>query len=215
MDIDSIRYGNPSHDQIPYLSSSTYADVLFPELTIFTFPKNSSEATIEELNSVVDNLKTIEGNVEFLKRYSVYDRAMIKYFKDGLIKNGIEENEVNGLVDGVIQDTLPLLTKLKYHFQRPRPYQLAEYYKLKLFPYKSYSANTPSFPSGHAFQAKLLTEVIGNNYPDTYAFMRDLFNDICYSRIYLGLHYQSDIDVGIFCAEKVLELKDFKEKYRL
>jgi hypothetical protein len=215
MDIDSIRYGNPSHDQIPYLSSSTYADVLFTELTIFTFPKNSSEATIEELNSVVDNLKTIEGNVEFLKRYSVYDRAMIKYFKDGLIKNGIEENEVNGLIDGVIQDTLPLLTKLKYHFQRPRPYQLAEYYKLKLFPYKSYSANTPSFPSGHAFQAKLLTEVIGNNYPDTYAFMRDLFNDICYSRIYLGLHYQSDIDVGIFCAEKVLELKDFKEKYRL
>ena len=215
MDIDSIHYGNPTHDQIPYLSSSTYADSLFAELTLFTFPKNSSEATIEELNSLVDNLKTIEGNEEYIKRYSVYDRAMIKYFKDGLIKNGIDENEVNGLVDGVIQDTLPLLTKLKYHFQRPRPYQLAEYYKLKLFPYKSYSANTPSFPSGHAFQAKLLTEVIGNNYPDTYAFMRDLFNDICYSRIYLGLHYQSDIDVGIFCAEKVLELKDFKQKYRL
>jgi len=215
MDIDSIRYGNPTHDQIPYLSSSTYADSLFANLTLFTFPKNSSEATIEELNSLVDNLKTIEGNEEYLKRYSVYDRAMIKYFKDGLMKNGIDENEVNGLVDGVVEDTLPLLTKLKYHFQRPRPYQLAEYYKLKLFPYKSYSANTPSFPSGHAFQAKLLTEVIGNNYPDTYAFMRDLFNDICYSRIYLGLHYQSDIDVGIFCAEKVLELKDFKQKYRL
>jgi hypothetical protein len=45
--------------------------------------------------------------------------------------------------------------------------------------------------------------------------MQDVFKDICYSRVYLGLHYQSDIDVGIFCADKVLKNKEFKEKYKL
>jgi len=33
--------------------------------------------------------------------------------------------------------------------------------------------------------------------------------------LYMGLHYQSDIDVGIFCGEKVLSDKAFKEKYKL
>jgi hypothetical protein len=119
------------------------------------------------------------------------------------------------LVDSIIEDTLPLLIKLKYYHQRPRPFQLADYYKLKLFPYKSFSADSPSFPSGHSFQGKILTEVVGNHYPETYSYMKKLFDDISYSRLYLGLHYQSDIDVGIFCAEKVLELKEFKSKYKL
>jgi hypothetical protein len=104
---------------------------------------------------------------------------------------------------------------LKFFHQRPRPKQLAEYYKLKLFPFLSGSADTPSFPSGHSYQAKIITEVIGNRYPKTYATMEKVFKDISYSRLYMGLHYQSDIDVGIFCGEKVLRDKAFKEKYKL
>jgi hypothetical protein len=84
-----------------------------------------------------------------------------------------------------------------------------------LFPYSSITANSPSFPSGHSYQARIITEVIGNLYPQTYALMQKIFDDICYSRLYLGLHYQSDIDVGIFCADKVLALKEFKAKYKL
>lgn len=215
MSIDEITYGNPSIEQLPYLEDKTYADSLFPELITFTFPKNSSEATKEELNVIVDCLNNLSGNDEHLKRYRMYDFSLSRYFKEGLEKSGHNKEDAAELVDSIIKDTLPLLTKLKYYFQRPRPYQLAEYYKLKLFPYSSYSAHTPSFPSGHSFQARLLTEVIGNMYPNTYSVMKDLFNDICYSRLYLGIHYQSDIDVGIFCAEKVLAMDEFKIKYKL
>jgi hypothetical protein len=215
MNVDEITYGNPSIEQLPHLENKTYADSLFPELVTFTFPKNSSEATREELNVIVDCLNNLSGNDEHLKRYRMYDVSLSRYFKEGLEKSGHNKEEAAELVDSIIKDTLPLLTKLKYYFQRPRPYQLAEYYKLKLFPYNSYSSNTPSFPSGHAFQARLLTEVIGNIYPSTHSVMKDLFNDICYSRLYLGFHYQSDIDVGIFCAEKVLEMDEFKIKYKL
>jgi hypothetical protein len=215
MNLDSITYGNPTKEQLPYLLKESYLDSLFSELTSFGFPKNSSDATKEELNHIVDCLNLIPSRESHLERYKIYDRHLKKYFIEGMVKGGVDAEEITKLVNDVIEDTLPLLTKLKYHFQRPRPYQLAQYYKLKLFPFKSNSADTPSFPSGHSFQAKLLTEVIGNKYPQTYSFMQDVFNDICYSRIYLGLHYQSDIDVGIFCAEKVLRTRSFMEKYKL
>jgi hypothetical protein len=45
--------------------------------------------------------------------------------------------------------------------------------------------------------------------------MQRLCNDISYSRLYLGFHYQSDIDAGINCAKKVLASKSFTEKYKI
>lgn len=215
MELDDITYGNPNTIQLKFLQESNYLDTLFEELSTYTFPANSSEATKEELNEIVDALKTLEGKDEYIKRYQSYDKSISGYFKHGLIKGGEDEKKVIELVDSIVQDTLPLLTKLKFHFQRPRPYQLAEYYKLKLFSYPTLSSDSPSFPSGHAYQSRILTEVIGNHYPKTYAFMQKVFNDICYSRLYMGVHYQSDIDVAIFCADKVLANKEFKKKFKL
>jgi hypothetical protein len=215
MNIDEISYGNPNIEQLKYLSTNNYLDVLLEDLYTYTFPKNSSEATQEELNEIVSYINTLKGKDDYIDRYIIYDKYLQRYFTDGLIKGGENEDEVKKIITDIIEDTKPLLNKLKFKFQRPRPYQLAHYYKLKLFPFKSISADSPSFPSGHAFQSRLLTEVIGNLYPKTYSFMQDVFKDICYSRVYLGLHYQSDIDVGIFCADKVLKNKEFKEKYKL
>jgi hypothetical protein len=215
MNIDDISYGNPNLEQLKYLSTNNYLDVLLEDLYTYTFPKNSSEATQEELNEIVTYINTLKDKQDYIDRYMIYDKHLKRYFTDGLIKGGENEEEVKKLIIDIIEDTKPLLNKLKFKFQRPRPNQLAHYYKLKLFPFKSVSADSPSFPSGHAFQTRLLTEVIGNLYPKTYSFMQDVFKDICYSRIYLGLHYQSDIDVAIFCADKVLKNKEFKEKYNL
>jgi len=215
MNLDEITFGNPNKEQLEYIKKTNYLDVLFEELSTYTFPKNSSDATKEELNHIVDCLKEIEGNEEYLKRYKTYDAHLKKYFTDGIFKGHENETEIKQLVDSVMEDIKPLLIKLKYHFQRPRPNQLAEYYKLKLFPYQSISADSPSFPSGHAYQGRILTEVIGNLYPQTYSFMERVFNDVSYSRVFMGLHYQSDVDVAIFCADKVLSNKVFKEKYKL
>jgi hypothetical protein len=215
MNLDEITFGNPNIEQLAYIQKESYLDYLFEELSTYTFPKNSSEATKEELNQIVDCLATLEGKEEYIKRYKTYDAHLKKYFIDGLVKGLENEDEVKVLVNDIMEDIKPLLVKLKYHFQRPRPNQLAQYYKLKLFPYQSISADSPSFPSGHAFQGRILTEVLGNRYPKTYSFMQKVFKDICYSRLYLGLHYQSDIDVAIFSADKVLADKEFKQKYKL
>lgn len=215
MFLDDVTFGNPNKEQFEYIKSESYLCYLFEELKTYKFPKNESEATKEELNEIVTALNNIEGKDKFLERYIMYDRNIQRYFIDGLVKGGENEIEVTDMVKSITEDIKPLLFKLKFHHNRPRPKQLADYYMLKLFPYKSTSADSPSFPSGHSFEAKLFTEVIGNRYPKTYATMQKVFRDICYSRLYLGLHYQSDIDVGIFCAEKVLSDKAFKEKYKL
>lgn len=215
MNLDLITYGNPTIEQVTYLQRESYLDSLFPELNTYRFPKNTSEATKEELNQIVDYLKVIEGKDDFLNRYKGYDRNLRKSFSEFLLKDVEGKDELVKTIESIIEDTKPLLLKLKYYFQRPRPYQLAEYYKLKLFPYESHSADSPSFPSGHAFMGRIITEVIGNLKPQSYALMQKVFTDICYSRVYMGLHYQSDIDVGIFCADKVLATKEFKEKFKL
>jgi hypothetical protein len=215
MNLDSVTYGNPTQEQLEYLSKESYLDYLFDDLVPYRFPKNSSEATKEELNQIADNIEILKKSETHLKWYRIYDRGFRSYFLEGLKKEGVEENEAVELINSIMEDVKPLLAKLKYYFQRPRPYQLAEYYKLKLFPFESRSADSPSFPSGHAFQGKIITEVLGNRYPNLYANMQKVLDDICYSRVYMGLHYQSDIDVAIFCAEKVLSDLTFMGKYKL
>jgi hypothetical protein len=215
MNLDEITYGNPNRKQLSYLNKESYLDVLFEELKSYTFPKNSSDATKEELNQIVDATNLLASEEIYQKMYLTYDAHLVRFFKDGLVKSGEDEEKIDKLLNRLVEVTKPLLTKLKFNFQRPRPYQLAEYYKLKLFPFESRSADSPSFPSGHAYQGRIITEVIGNVFPQTYSAMQKIFEEICYSRLYMGLHYQSDIDVAIFCADKVLMNKEFIKDFGL
>jgi hypothetical protein len=118
-------------------------------------------------------------------------------------------------LESIHDDVKPLILKLKYFFQRPRPYQLAYYYKLKLMPYTTLGADSPSFPSGHAIYSKVYSEVLGNHYPELYDALHNIHEQVCESRLMLGVHYQSDIDVGIYVGERICQFKEFMIKYQL
>ena len=45
--------------------------------------------------------------------------------------------------------------------------------------------------------------------------LQQLAEDISISRLYLGLHYESDAEFGKYCADVVLNHPDFKRKYKL
>jgi len=110
---------------------------------------------------------------------------------------------------------VPLLVKLKYAYNRPRPYQLANYKKMPLFVWRARSADSPSYPSGHCFQSKIYAEVLGNKYPKYYKALNELANDIMYSRQYMGAHYPSDSEFAIYVAEVVMKHPEFAKKYKL
>jgi hypothetical protein len=213
--LDSITWGNPFQKHLPYLEeNASPLEKHIPQLTNFTFPKNSSKATREELNQLVDYIEDLKKDEHALKRYRAYDMSLTRVFAQVIMEQNLGEKGAD-IVDKLLDETLPLLIKLKFYFQRPRPYQLAEHYKLKLFPFDSKSADSPSYPSGHALQSKLICHVLGNHFPEKFDYFERLAKDIEYSRLYMGIHYQSDVDYSLYIAEVIIRDKDFKAKYGL
>lgn len=215
MNLDLIGYGNPNQNHISWIKKESYLDVLFAELTEFTFPKNSSEATKEELNQIILKIKELQVDKEKQEIYQGFDIYLDEYYVKFLNQYEIPIDKVQPIIDSIHEDIKPLMVKLKYFFQRPRPFQLAYYYKLKLMPFMTLGADSPSFPSGHAIESKVLSEVLGNMYPELYNPLSKLSEQVCESRIALGVHYQSDIDVGVYIAERICETKEFMIKYQL
>ena len=147
------------------------------------------------------------------QRYAIYDFDMIHYFRQALTDMGVQG--FNPIIDNILNECYPIITKLKYGYQRPRPYQLAAYYDIPLYPYKSHSVDSPSFPSGHAFMGKIVCEVIGLKFPETYGIMQGISTDFNNSRQFMGLHYKSDVEAGITAAICILTSRDFIIKYKL
>jgi hypothetical protein len=212
--LDTITWGNPTIRGKELIEQKSIFDKHIPKLIEFSFPKNSSKATREELNILVDYTNLLNSNDEYKKRYQVYDQSLEKTFAQVIIDQNLGDRGIQ-IIDKLIDECLPFLAKLKYHFQRPRPFQLANYYKLKLFPHISYSGYSPSFPSGHTFQASLICYVLGNNFPEKFDYFEKLAKDIELSRLYLGVHYPSDNDFSLYCVEVITKDKEFREQFSI
>ena len=214
MELNQVTYGNPSQSLKVLLSKKGLVDSLFEEFKNADMPSNDSELTKEELNEVAEGILLLENkeNDYFLKRYKSYDRSLIQSLTTIFKQKGIDVEEVCTKIQ---DDVNPLIAKLKVHFNRPRPYQLANYYKLNLFPFDSFSANSPSYPSGHTLQACVMLNVIGSMYPAQYKYCKNIIEDISESRINLGLHYRSDNDFAFEVADKILKHKEFSKKYHI
>lgn len=211
--LNNITFGNPFDEMLPYLKKGHY-DSIVEELYKFPFPSNDCEATQAEIRDLVELQNSPEQQDERkISRFVAYDEDLSGIYKK-YCNEKIEQN-LDELIDELIEVSKYIITKLKYRYQRPRPYQLAQYYKARLFPYNSKSANTPSYPSGHAFQSELLTEVIGSKFPEHYSFLKRLANDVTQSRMYLGLHYESDCDFALQCVNALTTSKEFTAKYGL
>jgi hypothetical protein len=213
MEFNDLTYGNPTVEELSHIQNNGLVDSLFENLkNSLSYPKNDSELVKDELNEIVDCLATMSQpeNESYLKRYKAYDRNLVQTLS-GIFKE--RKIEVQELCVEILKDIEDLIYKLKFYYQRPRPRQIAQYYKLKLFPYKSFTANTPSFPSGHTVEAIVILNVIGNKNPTEYQFCKELIEDIAYSRVYLGHHFTSDNDGAREVGKAILKHPEFAKKY--
>lgn len=213
--LDSITWGNPLQKHLQHLEpNKSFLEKHIPELTKFLPPKNSSKATREELNLIVDYLQDVNKDHNALARYLSYDTSsVVKPYAKLIVEK--ELTEAAEIVDNIIDDTIPLIYKLKFYFQRPRPYQLAHPYKLKCFPYQTKSGDSPSYPSLSVVYSKLISYVMGNHFPQHYDLLDKIATDIEYSRQYLGLNYTSDIDYSTHIVDTIIKDPEFKVKYKI
>ena len=165
------------------------------EISLMSYPENSSKQTIDELKE----LSLIEVDKDFVKEHDDVDGIFQKKHKElGLEFN---RNEAKDL----LRQSSKYIMKEKYKYNRPRPYQLAEFYNIDLNGFDLDSMKTPSYPSGHATQGYLLGKFYSNRHPDYRKEFMRLGEDVAESRIVAKAHFPSDKKAGIDLAEKLFD----------
>lgn len=87
----------------------------------------------------------------------------------------------------------------KYIINRKRPWQ---YEGGEIRPIDTSTANTPSYPAGHAYQAYLLAQHLSKKYPSKKTLFMNIAKQCDVCRVKAGLHYPSDGRFARFLVER-------------
>jgi len=156
-------------------------------------PANSAMETRHELQHMINDInnadpKWIDKTVE------KYDTDFLWKFEKYCKKHDLAFNKdyFNDLID----EAGNIIIKLKYKYNRPRPFQLASKLGLHLNSTEAKTAGSPSFPSGHTAQSYLVADVLSKVYPVHHDAFQAIAEKASYSRYIGGLHFPSDIEYG-------------------
>lgn len=209
--IDELKYGAPSKEDYHNLQITNYLDRHLDFLYRYQPAVNSSEHTKNELIELLRHSKARQ-----ITRKELFDRSLIPFLNQLFIDNDADPQDVTTTTQNICIDVLPIITKLKYYFNRPRPYQLLYYYPdIELYPDYSYFVSSPSYPSGHAIIGLVAGHVLANHYPQSYATMNNFMQEIQLSRLALGVHYPSDNKFAQIVVDKIISDHEFLTKYDL
>ena len=168
-------------------------------------PTNSSGQTKKELTQVIEESNNASDDVK--RKYINCDEDANYYIKEYMDESGIEFDEEE--MEYIKEQCTPVSRHYKNMFNRPRPYQLAEQYKMELNKFKTGTANTPSYPSGHSVQSYVVANYYAKKHPEHKENLRDAADICAWGRVQAGLHYPSDYKAGIKLADELIKyIKD-------
>ena len=150
-------------------------------------PKNNSNETLQEMLYI----EKIPDMLPFARKAD----KIKEYFKDYLEKKGLRfpTEEISTL----LHDSRPIIYKLKYHYNRPRPIKVATALGLQFHEQPLASSKTPSYPSGHSIQGILIGKYLATVYPKYSTEIMKLAHDISNSRLIAKVHFPSDSKFGL------------------
>ena len=156
-------------------------------------PENTSHFTVQELmdmSELTRNLSSSEKDLVIMVDVdpnSVFEKMIkkhnLKNHKDQLKKAW-----------GIIK---PIILNLKWKFNRPRPYQLAEAYGIDLKVLVTDTHHTPAYPSGHTAEAAMMGYILAEHYPHLSSEIFDKIDLAGKARVLQGVHYPSDNDASM------------------
>ena len=158
-------------------------------------PKNESQTTDIEL----EDLEKIPVDEKFIEIGDELDLPFEIFLNSKGLEYPLE------LIKTYMPGVRSTILKLKYHYNRPRPFQLADAKGVELSSEHLDSASTPSYPSGHAAQGRFVARVLSDLYPEYEQELMNIGDDIAYSRNMAKVHYPSDTAFGKELGDKLYE----------
>jgi acid phosphatase (class A) len=170
-------------------------------------PKNDSKTTRQEIETIQ---KEVNGaSKELQVEYKMTDKDTSYYIKEYLNEVGLEYSD--DVIEYLEEQSTPVTRHYKNRFNRPRPYQIAEKLKIPFKKFKTGTANTPSYPSGHTVQSYVVANYYSEKYPEHKDELRKMADKSAYGRVVAGLHYPSDYRAGIQLADELVKYMNFDE----
>lgn len=210
-----LRYGNLTKELQAKMQVENIFTKYIGEFSFDEYPNYADSA--EEVMKILQTQQNAEKNAKWkaIQEFCVlWDEDIFNAFELTLKRLNIPyDQEYLDYIYEMSEDIGALIIQLKSHYQRPRPFQLALYTNQNLHPYDSVSAQSPSYPSGHATQALFILSVIAFHYEEKKDELMKLAKQIADSRVILGLHYPSDNEFGFQIVKQLLLKDDIKEKY--
>ena len=172
--------------KIEGIKDGLFKDFNYSKYKVKNPPKNNSMVVYNELQF----LKDLPEDHSYVEEHDDIE----KVFEQVCIEHNLEYPKE--LVKNLIKSASGILLDLKYHYNRPRPNQLASHYNIKLGERVLESMKTPTYPSGHSAQGILLGKVLQTKLPITTDSFIEAGKRISYSRNVGRAHFPSDSKVG-------------------
>ena len=164
-------------------------------------PKNSSQSTRSDLEEI--EKETRDVSKEEFDLIMLVDKEPSDLFQPYLKKHNLKYPKE--LIDKVLDNVYPVWLKLKYHYKRPRPFQLAPHLGYVISVIQTKTHQTPSYPSGHSIEGSIIAEVLSTLYPEHESTFKDFARSVGRARLLQGVHYQTDNEASYIVAEKCWE----------
>ncbi len=195
-DIDSLKYDKVKEKPTPLLKGEDWKNINVPEP-----PRNSSP----EVKSELSMIKELGSNRTQKDINSIKEHDMVATYA---IRDYLEENDLlydTEDITKIVKTGAGVSRFYKNKFQRIRPWQLAEELRMEInqMDFPSDSMQTPSYPSGHSLQSRLVAEYYIKKYPEHRKGLIAAAEECGQGRVKAGWHFPSDHDVGVLIATEI------------
>jgi len=195
-DIDSLKYDKVKEKPTPLLKGEDWKNINVPEP-----PRNSSPEAKSELSTI----KELGSNRTQKDINSIREHDMAATYA---IRDYLEENDLlydTEDITKIVETGAGISRFYKNKFQRIRPWQLAEELGMEInhMDFPSESMQTPSYPSGHSVQSRLVAEYYIKKYPEHRKGLIAAAEECGQGRVKAGWHFPSDHDVGVLIATEI------------
>ena len=137
-----------------------------------------------------ENSVTTKGEVKELSKLPIREKFIKE--KDNIKKSFESIVGKDEIIQKLINESAPIIMKIKKHHNRPRPKVMARKIKTQMEDMEMASMKTPSYPSGHSVQGILIANALADKYPNKRSKLKKMGRDISYSRRSARAHYKSD-----------------------